>query len=80
MIKHKKGKSNVVANDFSGRHALLNFLNTQYLGFDYIKEIYKDGLQFSTILQECSKGAHKEFFIHEGFLFKGKDFVCPKGL
>jgi len=41
------------------------------MGFDHIKKIYKDDLDFSHILQECSKEAHKDFFIH-GFLFKGK--------
>ena len=62
----------MVADALSRRHSLLNFLNTHYLGFDLIKEIYKDDLDFSHILQECLKGAHKDFFIHEGFLFKGK--------
>ena len=48
---------------------LLNVLETQYLGFNHIKEIYKDELDFSLIFQECSKGGHKDFFIHDGFLF-----------
>jgi len=42
------------------------------LGFDHIKEIYKDDLDFSLIFQECPKGGLKEFFIHDDFLFKGK--------
>ena len=90
MIKYKQGKSNVVADALSIRHTMLNFLNTQYLGFDHIKETYKDDLGFSRILQECSKGAHKDFFfLEEGrvkfptktissmkiFFLKKKDFV-----
>jgi len=51
MIKHKQDKSNVVVNALSRRHTLVNFLNTQYLGFDHIKEIYKDYQDFSHILQ-----------------------------
>jgi len=50
VIKHKQGKSNVVADVVSRRHTLFNVLNTQYLGFDHIKEIYKDDLDFSLIL------------------------------
>ena len=79
VIKYKQGKSNVVADAFSRRDTLLNFLNTQYLGFDHIKEIYKDYLDFSHILQECSKGAYKDFFIHEGVPFKGKILCVPQG-
>ena len=79
MIKHKQGKTNVVADALSRRYTLLNILDVQYLGFDHIKEIYKDDLDFSHIYQECSKGGHKDFFIHYGFLFKGKIFCVPQG-
>jgi len=77
VIKHKQGKSNVVAYALSRRHTLLNVLDTQYLGFDHIKEIYKDDLDFSLIFQECSKGAHIDIFIHDDFLFKGKRLCVP---
>jgi len=79
LIKHKQGKANVVADALSRRHTLLNVLDTKYLGFDHIKEIYKDDLDFSHIYQECSKGGHKGFFIHDGFLFKGKRLCVPQG-
>jgi len=78
-IKHKQGKTNVLADALSRRHTLLNVLDTKYLGFDHIKEIYKDDLDFSHIYQECSKGGHKDFFIHDGFLFKGKRLCVPQG-
>ena len=79
VIKHKQGKANVVANALSRWHTLLNVLDSKYLGFDHIKEIYKDDLDFSHIYQECSKGGHKDFFIHDGFLFKGKRLCVPQG-
>ena len=47
MIKHKQGKINVVADALSRRYTLLNVLNVQYLGFDHIKELYHDDLDFS---------------------------------
>ena len=62
VIKHKQGKANVVVDALSRRHTLLNVLDTQFLGFDHIKEIYKDDLDFSHIYQEWSKGEHKDFF------------------
>ena len=79
VIKHKQGKANVVMDALSIRHTLLNVLDTKFLGFDHIKEIYKDDLDFSHIYQECSKEGHKDFFIHDGFLFKGKRLYVPQG-
>ena len=70
VIKHKQRKTNVVADALSRRYTLLNFLDVQFLVFDHIKEIYKEDLDFSLIYQECLKGGHKEFFIHDGFIFK----------
>jgi len=79
MIKHKQGKYNMVANALSRRHTLFNILNTQYLGFDHIKEIFNDDIDFSLIFQECSNGGHKDFFIDDDFLFKGKILCVPQG-
>jgi len=72
VIKHKQGKINVVVDALSRRYTLLNVLVVQYLGFDHIKVLYHDDLDFSLIFQECSKRGHKEFFLHHGFVFKGK--------
>jgi len=69
----------VVAEALSRRHTMLNVLDTKYLSFDHIKEIYQDDLDFSHIYQECSKGGYKDFFIHDGFLFKGKKLCVPQG-
>ena len=79
VIKHKQGKINVVADAFSRRYTLLNVLDVQHLGFDHTKELYNDDLDFSLIYQECSKGGHKDFFIQNGFLFKGKKLCVPQG-
>jgi len=78
VIKHKQGKINVVADALSRRY-MLNVLDVQFLSFDNIKEIYKDDIDFSLIYQECLKGGHKGFFIHDGFLFKGKRLCVPQG-
>jgi len=79
VIKHKQGKINVVVDALSRRYTLLHVLNVQFLGFDHVKKIYKHGLDFSLIYQECSKEGHKDFFIQDGFLFKGKRLCIPQG-
>ena len=78
VIKHKQGKINVVADALSRRYALLNLLGSQFLGFDHIKDLYHDDLDFSLIYQECVKGGHKDFFIQDGFLFKGIRLCVPQ--
>jgi len=80
VIKHKQGKINIVVDALSRRYSLLNLLGTQYLGFDHIKELYHDDLDFSLIYQECAKGGHKDFFMQDGFLFKGKRLCVPPKL
>jgi len=79
VIKHKQGKINVVVNALFRRYTLLNVLDVQYLGFDHTKELYNDDINFSLIYQECSKGGHKDFFLHNGFLFKEKRLCVPQG-
>ena len=80
VIKHKQGKINVVADALSRRYALLNLLGSQFLGFDHIKDLYHDDLDFSLIYQECAKGGHNDFLYKMAFFLKENAFVCPKAL
>ncbi|RDY09810.1 Retrovirus-related Pol polyprotein, partial [Mucuna pruriens] len=40
VIKHKKGKGNVVADALSRRHALLSMLETKLFGLESLKDMY----------------------------------------
>ncbi|RDX91558.1 hypothetical protein CR513_26443, partial [Mucuna pruriens] len=66
LIRHKKGKTNVVADALSRRHSLLSLLETKLLGFEHIKELY---------LKDEANGG---FYIHDGFLFRDKKLCVPK--
>ena len=57
MIRHKKGKNNVVADALSRMYALLSTLENKFLGFEYIKELYDHDADFSDIYQTCSHTA-----------------------
>ncbi|XP_071924849.1 uncharacterized protein [Coffea arabica] len=46
VIKYKTGKSNVVADALSRRHILFTALDAKLLGFELMKELYKDDLDF----------------------------------
>jgi len=78
VIKHKQGKANIVADVLSRRHSLLSMLETKFLSFDHIKELYQDDNDFSSILSECNLGAYKDFYLLNQYLFKGKRLCIPQ--
>ena len=53
MIQYKKGKDNVVADALSRRHALVTTLTSQIVGFELIKELYKEDEDFGTVYKAC---------------------------
>ncbi|KAI5444342.1 hypothetical protein KIW84_012827 [Lathyrus oleraceus] len=57
VIKHKKGKSNVVADALSRRHVLLSTLETKVFGLEHIKDLYKSDLEFSSKFLACEHTA-----------------------
>ena len=78
VIKHKKGKANIVADALSRRHSLLSILETKFLSFDHIKKLYPKDVDFSSILSECHQGAYKDFYLLNQYLFKGKRLCIPQ--
>ena len=51
MIKYMKGKENVVVNALSWMYVLLNTIIIKLLGFQNIKELYHDDIEFCTIYE-----------------------------
>lgn len=60
----------MVVDALSQRYVLLNTLNTQLLGFEYIKELYLDDHDFNVIYDIRKVSAKDKYFRHDGFLFK----------
>ena len=77
MIKYKSGKENIVADALSRRYALLTSLQTKLLGFEFIKDLYVNDVEFSQVWNACSKCAHGEYYRHDGFLFKKNKLCVP---
>jgi len=42
VIKYKQGKENIVVDTHSRKYILLSTLDARFLGFEHIKELYKD--------------------------------------
>ncbi|KAL5579082.1 hypothetical protein UlMin_011524 [Ulmus minor] len=78
-IKHKSGKSNVVADALSRRADLLTTLSTHIVAFDSLKDTYHTDDDFAQIWYKCTNHNHSDdFLIADGFLFKGTRLCIPR--
>uniref|UniRef100_A0A2N9J8I5 Integrase catalytic domain-containing protein n=1 Tax=Fagus sylvatica TaxID=28930 RepID=A0A2N9J8I5_FAGSY len=77
-IKHKSGKLNQVADALSRRHSLLSTTEVQVLGFEVLKELYKNDPDFGNVWESCSTGSFNHFLVQEGFLFKNNRLCIPQ--
>ncbi|KAL2225724.1 UNVERIFIED_CONTAM: Transposon Ty3-I Gag-Pol polyprotein [Sesamum indicum] len=50
VIKHKKGKENIVADALSRRYVLLSIMDAKILGFELIKDLYANDVDFANQL------------------------------
>jgi hypothetical protein len=66
-----------MANALSRRHSLLSTMQVQVLGFEVLKELYKNDPDFGNMWENCSKGSSNHFLVQEGFLFKNNKLCIP---
>ena len=76
-IKHKADVHNVVADALSRKHALVTSMQVQVVGFDVLKELYKEDADFGEIWKVCTDKPFKGFVRVDGFLFKGNTLCIP---
>ena len=77
VLKHKSGQLNKVVDALSRRNVLLNTMQSVIIGFEIIKTIYEDDSDFGNIWKACLSGPKNQFFIHDGYLFRGKQLCVP---
>ena len=77
VIRYKQGKENVVADALSRSYALISALDTKFVGFEHIKELYHDDHDFGEVYSACEKSAEGKFYRHEGFLFRENKLCVP---
>ena len=63
---------NVVADALNRKYSALTSLRIKVVGFDVLKELYKEDVKFGKIWEDCAKKPFKDFMIVDGFLFKDK--------
>jgi hypothetical protein len=84
VIKHIYGNANKVANALSMRCLILQEFQVKTLGFENLKYMYCDDLDFKEAYETCANPVLRdriqwtEYMIQEGLLFKGNQLCIPK--
>jgi hypothetical protein len=84
VIKHIYGTTNKVFDALSRKCLILHEFRVKTLGFDSLKEMYKDYLDFKDTYEACENPVLRDIFqwneylIHDGLLFKGNQLCIPK--
>ena len=78
VIKHMKGKENVIANAMSRRYTMLSQLDFKIFGLETIKDQYVHDAEFKDVLQNCKEGrTWNKFVLNDGFVFRANKLCIP---
>lgn len=71
IIQHKSGALNKVSDALNMRTSFLITLTHDIVGFEFLKELYENDVEFKEIWAKCN-GKHPcaYFHIRDGYLFK----------
>ena len=56
---------------------LLTSLGAKMLGFEYVKDMYANDVDFSNVYMACDKTSFEKFYKHDGYLFRGNKLCVP---
>jgi hypothetical protein len=78
VIKHKKGKENVIADALSRRYTLSTQLDCKSFGLDTTKTQYVNDANFKDVLLHYKDGkAWNKFIVNDGFVFRANKLCIP---
>ena len=78
VIKHKKGKDNIIADALSRRYTMLSQLDFKIFGLETIKDQYVHDAEFKDVLQKCREGrTWNKFVLNDGFVFRSNKLCIP---
>jgi hypothetical protein len=78
IIKHKKGKDNVIADGLSIRYTMLSQLNHKIFGLESIKELYATDFDFKDAYENCREGrTWNKYVIHDSLLYCANMLCVP---
>jgi hypothetical protein len=78
VIKHKKGKENIIADALSRRYTLPNQLDYKIFGLETIKDQYVHDAGFKDALLHCKDGkGWNKYIVSDGFVFRANKLCIP---
>jgi hypothetical protein len=78
VIKHKKGKDNVIVDVLSRHYTMLSQLDFKKIVLETIKEQYLHDVEFKDVLQNCRDGrTWNKFILNDGFVFRANKLCIP---
>jgi hypothetical protein len=84
VIKHISGTANKVVDALSRKCLLMQEFRVKTLGFDNLKEMYRDDLEFKEAYEASKNPTLRdrsqwiEYMIQDGLLFRGNQLCIPK--
>jgi hypothetical protein len=80
VIKHKKGKDNIIADALSRRYVMMSQLDCRIFGLETIKEQYANDVEFRHVMEHCKDGhTWNKYMLQDGFLFRANRLCIPVG-
>jgi hypothetical protein len=78
IIKHKKGKDNVIVDALSRRYTMLSQLYHKFFGLESIKELYAINFDFKDAYENCREGkTWNKYVLHDGLLYRANKLCVP---
>ena len=66
------------ADALSRRYTLLNSFKARVISVEDVKASYKNDHDFGDLFLKCSNHAYKDYYILDGYLFKGNRLCVPR--
>jgi hypothetical protein len=78
IIKHKKGKDNVIADALSRCYTMLSQLDHKIFGLESLKELYTADFDFKNAYENCRGGrTRNKYVLHDGLLYRANKLCVP---
>jgi hypothetical protein len=78
IIKHKKGKENVIADALSICYTMLSQLDHKFFGLEFIKELYATDIDFKDAYENCREGrTWNKYMLQDRLLYRANKMCVP---
>jgi hypothetical protein len=78
IIKHKKGKDNVIVDALSRCYTMLPQLNHKFFGLESLKELYATDFDFKDAYENCREWRiWNKYVLHDDLLYRANKLCVP---